>query len=305
MRGSSKNELNSLKTGLLYGNSFQSVLTIFIVALTIYLLSFKELSDKSGYPFWITAWFIIFILYCIGRLFLSAAYKKNGDKISTDRFWRNVFYLFTALSGAGFGVSVVFVSQIETVTSLVFIILLLGAVSSGSVSTLPTSLRAFCIYNLLVLLPYAAYYFIQGDSSLKVAGVMTFAYFLILFLTAFRLNKALNNSLMLKLNNDQIIEQLRQSEEKFSKSFYSGVAPMALLRITNGEFIDVNNAMLNLLGYSREEIIGKNPYDLDLYNDTEDVIKIISQTSDQGFIKNREITLKTKKNGIKHCFVTI
>jgi len=305
MRRSSKNELSSLKTGLLYGNSYQSVVTIFISSLIIYLLSYNELSDKSGYPFWLSLWFIIFIIYCIGRLFLSAAYRKNGDKISTDRLWRIIFYIFTALSGIGFGVSIVFVSQIETVTSLVFIILLLGAISSGSVSTLPTSLTAFSIYNLTVLSPYSVYYIIQPDPGLKVTGIMIIAYFLILFLTAFRLKNTLDKSLMLKIENDQIIEQLRQSEEKFSKSFYSGVAPMALLRITNGEFIDVNNAMLKLLGYSREEIIGKNPYDLDLYNDTEDVIKIISQTSDHGFIKNREITLKTKKEGIRHCFVTI
>lgn len=305
MRRSSKNELNALKTGLLYGNSHQSVFTLFIAALIIYLLSFKELSDKPHFSFWLTLWFFVFIIYCITRYFISSVYKKSSDKIADDRFWRKIFYLFTALSGFGLGISVLFVSHIETAAYLVFIILLLGAVSSGSVSTLPTSLTAFSLYNLLVLLPYSAYYFIKGDSSLKVVAIMIFSYFIILFLTAFRLNKALDNSLMLKIENDQIIEQLRQSEEKFSKAFYSGVAPMALLRITNGEFIDVNKAMLNLLGYSRDEIIGKNPYDLDLYYDTEDVINIISETSGQGFIKNREITLKTKKDGIKHCFVTI
>ncbi len=305
MRRSSKNELSSLKTGLLYGNSSQSVFSLFIAALVIYLLSLNELSGKPQIPLWLSIWFSLFIVYFILRLYISAVYKKSSNKISADRFWRNIFYLLTALSGIGLGISVLFVSRIETAAYLVFIVLLLGAVSSGSVSTLPTSLTAFSIYNLLVLLPYSTYYFIQGDSSLKVVAIMTFSYFFILFLTAFRLNKALDNSLMLKIENDQIIEKLSQSEEKFSKSFYSGVAPMALLRITNGEFIDVNNAMLKLLGYSRNEIIGKNPYDLDLYNDTEDVIKIISETSDHGFIKNWEITLKTKKEGIRHCFVTI
>lgn len=305
MQGNSEKELSSLKTGLLYVNSYQGVIAITLASIIIYAFSYRGLYSSSFNIIWLHIWLTAFFVCSFFRIFISLAFKKSMNKIAKDQFWRNLFYLFVALSGLGFGISVLFVSQIELITSKVFIILLLGAISAGSVSTLSTSITAFIIYNSLVFMPYSIFFITHENYSYKLIGAMILFFFLIILFTAYRVKRTLEKSFSLKIENDQIIEQLRESEEKFSKSFYSGVAPMALLGISNGEFIDVNNAMLKLLGYSRDEIIGKNPYNLDLYNDTEDVIKIVSETSNQGFIQNREITLKTKDNSVKHCLVTI
>jgi PAS domain S-box-containing protein len=305
MRRTRKEELGSLKTGLLYTNSYQSIITIILASLIIYSFSFYELSGKEDCIFRLTLWLLAVLFISIIRVITTLSFIKSTDKISRDRFWRNIFYLFTALSGSGFGISVLFVSQIESISYLTLIVLLLGGISAGSVGALSTSITAFTIYNLPALTPYSIFFLLKDNNLYKMTGIMIIFFFAIIFFTAYRLKRTLEKSFSLKIENDLIIEKLSQSEEKFSKSFYSGVGPMALLRISNAEFIDVNNAMLKLLQYSRDEIIGKNPYDLDLYSNPDDVINIISETSKKGYIKNREITLKTKNGTIKYCFGTI
>ncbi|GAB1400686.1 hypothetical protein MASR1M66_21410 [Aminivibrio sp.] len=52
-------------------------------------------------------------------------------------------------------------------------------------------------------------------------------------------------------------ELLRQSEERFAKSFHANPAPLVLSDIATGTFIDVNERWVEMLGYPREEQIGR------------------------------------------------
>jgi two-component system, cell cycle sensor histidine kinase and response regulator CckA len=52
---------------------------------------------------------------------------------------------------------------------------------------------------------------------------------------------------------------------KSSRLFNSNPAPMALTTVPEGRFVDVNEAFLKTLGYSREEVIGKTSAELRLF----------------------------------------
>jgi PAS domain S-box-containing protein len=53
--------------------------------------------------------------------------------------------------------------------------------------------------------------------------------------------------------------------DKFHKLFDSNPALMAVTSVTDGKFIEVNEAFLKNLGYAKEEVIGKTAKDLDLF----------------------------------------
>jgi PAS domain S-box-containing protein len=53
------------------------------------------------------------------------------------------------------------------------------------------------------------------------------------------------------------ISQILLSEQKFASAFHLNTAVMAITRFDNDQFVDVNNAFVNTLGYSREDIKGK------------------------------------------------
>jgi PAS domain-containing protein len=58
--------------------------------------------------------------------------------------------------------------------------------------------------------------------------------------------------------------QLRQSEEKFSTAFRASPAGISISRAADGHLIDVNDAFLQLAGYSREELIDQTAAELGL-----------------------------------------
>ncbi|PKL17068.1 MAG: hypothetical protein CVV49_12970 [Spirochaetae bacterium HGW-Spirochaetae-5] len=298
-----KRDLNDIRTDILYINSYQSVVILFITSLLIVFLFQNTLERYHVYNKILFIW-LPFALFSFSlKLALTVAYHriKNKNKI----FWRNLFYFTTFMSGLVFGSYLFFIRSIDDQIYIFFTVLLLGALSSGSVSTHSTSLTAFTIFNVLSLFPYGLFFIFSQGNDYSAVGLLIILFLITIYITAYRINKILTKSLNLSIENDAIIEKLSQSEEKFSKSFYSGIAPMAMLRFDNARFIDVNDALINLIKYKRDEIIGKTPYDLELYHKTEDAIDIIAEASKKGRIANREITLTTSDGQIRHCLITI
>jgi PAS domain S-box-containing protein len=86
---------------------------------------------------------------------------------------------------------------------------------------------------------------------------------------------------------------LRQSEEKFSLAFQSNAAGMAIARAVDAYFTDVNTSFCQIVGYSREEIIGRTFLDLGFF--TKAISKeIMLQVQQQGKVHNQELDIFTK-----------
>ena len=49
-------------------------------------------------------------------------------------------------------------------------------------------------------------------------------------------------------------EELRVSEERFSKAFHSSPAPMAILHVADRKFLDANQSFVKLCGYTQDEL---------------------------------------------------
>jgi PAS domain S-box-containing protein len=52
-------------------------------------------------------------------------------------------------------------------------------------------------------------------------------------------------------------DALRKSEERFSKAFRSNPLAITISTEAEGRYLDVNDAFLDLLGYRREDVIGR------------------------------------------------
>jgi PAS domain S-box-containing protein len=64
-------------------------------------------------------------------------------------------------------------------------------------------------------------------------------------------------------------DELRLSEERFSKAFHDSPMPQALQTLRAQRFLDVNDAFLRMTGFSREEVVGRTPFELHLCLDYE------------------------------------
>jgi PAS domain S-box-containing protein/putative nucleotidyltransferase with HDIG domain len=72
----------------------------------------------------------------------------------------------------------------------------------------------------------------------------------------------------------QMEEALRESEEKY-RELINGMNDTAWVIDFNGNFIDVNDAAVEVLGYSRKELLSMGPHDIDSTLDTETITGLI------------------------------
>ncbi len=300
-----REKLNRPRLDLLYLNSYQSVAALTVLSLAISYFYSIELGGPAYNPGVYTIWLPFVLCSYFIKLITTVLYQKKIYRNDDEIFWRMIFYFTTFLSGLSIGSSIIFVSGMNNAYEKMFVILLISALTSGSASVLATSLTSFSIYNSLVTIPYLFYFLTSDKQSDHIIGYLIVLFISTIFLTAYRINRSLSKSLSLKIENDLIIEKLAQSEDKFAKSFYSGIAPMAMVDYKTARIIDANNALVELLEYPRDEVIGKTPYDLYIHDRPEKLIELVIDAVKTGHLANREITLRTSSGKIKHCSITV
>ncbi len=87
---------------------------------------------------------------------------------------------------------------------------------------------------------------------------------------------------------------LRESEERFSIAFQASPAPLVISEIETGLFIDVNDRWIKMLGYSREEQIGKTSKEVGIWHNPSERDRVIQLIHKNGFFKNEYIEFNTK-----------
>lgn len=92
-------------------------------------------------------------------------------------------------------------------------------------------------------------------------------------------------------------EALRRSEEKFSTAFRSGPLAMSITQLADGRYLDVNDAFTSLLGWRRDEIIGRSSLEYGKWLTPEDRGTWVSELSNSGRVSNREMRFRAK-NGV-------
>lgn len=95
------------------------------------------------------------------------------------------------------------------------------------------------------------------------------------------------------------ITQIQLSEKKFSTVFQSNTAMMSILHFGDGNFLDVNQALTDVLGYKKEELLGSNSKDLRIFVDFDQRDFIFNKLNKGESVREVEIQMRTKNGEIK------
>jgi len=90
------------------------------------------------------------------------------------------------------------------------------------------------------------------------------------------------------------VTKIKQSEEKFIRAFQSGTNLMAISSGNSGGYLDVNEMFLQLLEYSKDEVIGRTSRELSIFVDPQQRGFIKSLMVEQGFVRDLEVEVRTK-----------
>jgi PAS domain S-box-containing protein len=92
---------------------------------------------------------------------------------------------------------------------------------------------------------------------------------------------------------------LRLSEEKFAKAFRSSPNPITITRLADGYHIEVNDAFCQMIGYSREEVIGRTALDLGLWVNREKRDRLFHLLTENGTVRNYEFDFRAKLGEVR------
>lgn len=96
-------------------------------------------------------------------------------------------------------------------------------------------------------------------------------------------------------------QALRASERKFSAAFMASPDGMSLSRLSDGRFLEVNDAFQGIFGYAREEVIGRTPLpgDLGLWVRSEDRDLLQEALLRDGMVRGFQAPFRHKDGTVK------
>jgi len=106
-----------------------------------------------------------------------------------------------------------------------------------------------------------------------------------------------------RASNRDITEQkkadsaIQESEERFSKAFHNSPVPQIITRFGDWRYVDANDSILNLLEYSREELVGHTSTELNLIPPSrrDQGVRIVNE---EGELRDFETDVRTKSGKI-------
>ncbi len=147
-------------------------------------------------------------------------------------------------------------------------------------------------FVLTFFLPAAAHAYVPfGEVTLEPAWTATFIALALLAIAA--------GVITTVRRHKNIEKSLRMSEAKFSRTFRSSPDWIAILRLSDGRYIDVNDAFIKMSGYDREEVIGHTAMEIGIYANPEERDQLNDAMLRDGGIANQLIHFRMKSGEVR------
>ena len=97
---------------------------------------------------------------------------------------------------------------------------------------------------------------------------------------------------------------LRESEEKFSKAFFSSPAFIFISELATGTFVEVNDAFCEMTGYTRRELVGKSSLQLGITSEKARTT-LVRRLNEVDKLQNYEMEIVTKSRQSRNFVFSI
>ena len=103
----------------------------------------------------------------------------------------------------------------------------------------------------------------------------------------------------------QANKSLALSEERFSKAFHDSPLPSGIQSFPDQRFVDVNQRLAEVAGCSREEMIGRTPAELFLWEKPEVADQWYQALLRQELVRDQEANIRTQAGALHEVLITL
>ena len=273
------------KTDMLHRNLLISVPSSFICAAIVFITLYRIAHTNA-----LLYWFLAIIVLSVFRLVLCGVYIYD-NKSTKLRFY--LFLSLTIIAAALWGFADSFLMPADHIIEQMILIVIIAGVTAGGIQSLQASLSACLIYISLIIIPLSVWLFLQYDIVYTILGSAMVLYLLFTAGISFRQYRFLNYALKMKYENIDLIEnvasvnqQLQEMNQELTEKennlrLIHDNAPIGMAIVSlNGKWLNVNNKLCEIVGYSKEELenltIQEITYKDDLEIDLDEQAKLLS-----------------------------
>lgn len=177
------------------------------------LLVFFVMKDVMRYSFLIP-WIASVIILTSLRVWLVYRFRSSQPAPGAARIWARRFLLFLAPIGAAWGSTGFFPFSELSMAHQVFIAFVLGGMAAGASSTFAPLKNAFVVFTFPALTPLALHFLVINDTFHYVMAAMVTLFGFLLWRIAVHNYTVNRTSLLLRFENREMIETLKQAKER-------------------------------------------------------------------------------------------
>lgn len=163
-------------------------------------------------------WFVVVVVFSVIRyLLLRQYYRKERDDNDVIK-WGWVFAITAFVSGCTWGVTSILFLQTDNLVVMVFLLMTLTGITVGSSASLSNFANSYYAFAIPTILPFGYVLSATGQSDLIILSLMLFVFLLLQLVVAKKNQATLDNSILLRNENAELVEQLEIKKDKAEKA---------------------------------------------------------------------------------------
>lgn len=199
------------RTRILVGNLARSMPSTIINSVIIVMVLWNVIPRQN-----LVFWCLLNIGFVLMRYLMLHVYRK-GFKRNNFILWQRLLMVSFFIAGTLFGAAGLFLMDFSRLEYLVFIYFIVGGMVAGSLGSYHNHLSMFFAYALTVfVLPTAVLFYLGTEVTFSMA-ILGLIFFVIMSVNAKKMNRDLSEFLVLRYDNNLLVEQFNQEKLQTEK----------------------------------------------------------------------------------------
>ena len=236
----------------------------------------------------ILVWVLMVLLIALSRVVLYYRFRKVRWEPFRGEYWKNIYLTFALISGITWGASAFIIFPAGNLGLICLFALVMASLSAATTVSHSSIRSGSAAWVGPAMLPYAIRCFVEGGEFRYTLGFLIILYVAAILRHSFIHYRSIASAITLRFENLELLtevqrvndvlrrdiakqmmteEALRASEEKFRLAFLTNPDSINLNRVNDGMYLDINEGFTKIMGYTREEAVGKTSFELNIWED--------------------------------------